>query len=476
MTQEEFDKRIAFLYQLQKQYPLAESEITKAVDDAIQQRNAGVRSEVAAIKELNTALEKQASLSKEIANAAIEAQLKTVQGDSSLTDKEKAQQSIGLWQQQIGASADEQTSLQRQYDSTSDLTAQLEIRKRITDQTVVQAELESKIQKSQDQYSFGGQLVEQFTKLQSQTENLGKDLASVVMSPFQGMKAGLDSAFTQMMEHGTNLKKFMDTVGLSIEKSFVKSAANMAADWLTNSALMLVRWIATQTGMTSILALHTATRTAVHATGEATQTAATSQNSVMRQGINLVETVAHMLGTAIKVAVHIAGEVAMTAVTLVESAMRLAPILVECVAYVIKAAVSAMSAMAQIPYIGPILAVAAAAAMIGTGMALVAKAFAEGGRPDPGKPAIVGEKGWELFVPDTAGTIIPHNTAAAMLSGNGGSSQRERSGANSQKGPTIHNVIVYDHQQLMNELKSSQAEHIVVTHVYKNRLRCGIGT
>jgi len=35
--------------------------------------------------------------------------------------------------------------------------------------------------------------------------------------------------------------------------------------------------------------------------------------------------------------------------------------------------------------------------------------FANGGRPSMGKPAIVGEKGAELFVPDSAGRIIPND-------------------------------------------------------------------
>ena len=42
--------------------------------------------------------------------------------------------------------------------------------------------------------------------------------------------------------------------------------------------------------------------------------------------------------------------------------------------------------------------------------------FAEGGRPPMGKVSIVGEKGPELFVPDTAGTIIPNSS----LGGGGG--------------------------------------------------------
>ena len=35
--------------------------------------------------------------------------------------------------------------------------------------------------------------------------------------------------------------------------------------------------------------------------------------------------------------------------------------------------------------------------------------FANGGRPPVGKASIVGEKGPELFVPRTSGTIVPNN-------------------------------------------------------------------
>ena len=49
-------------------------------------------------------------------------------------------------------------------------------------------------------------------------------------------------------------------------------------------------------------------------------------------------------------------------------------------------------------------------------MALGLAAFAEGGRPVPGDLALVGEEGPELFIPDTAGTIIPADQTARMLS------------------------------------------------------------
>ena len=35
--------------------------------------------------------------------------------------------------------------------------------------------------------------------------------------------------------------------------------------------------------------------------------------------------------------------------------------------------------------------------------------FANGGRPPVGRPSIVGERGPELFVPRTSGTIVPNN-------------------------------------------------------------------
>jgi lambda family phage tail tape measure protein len=41
-------------------------------------------------------------------------------------------------------------------------------------------------------------------------------------------------------------------------------------------------------------------------------------------------------------------------------------------------------------------------------------AFANGGRPPVGVPSLVGERGRELFVPDTAGTIIPNNRLSGM--------------------------------------------------------------
>ena len=41
--------------------------------------------------------------------------------------------------------------------------------------------------------------------------------------------------------------------------------------------------------------------------------------------------------------------------------------------------------------------------------------MAEGGRPEPGKPVVVGEEGPETFVPDQAGTVIPNPSTQAKM-------------------------------------------------------------
>ena len=66
--------------------------------------------------------------------------------------------------------------------------------------------------------------------------------------------------------------------------------------------------------------------------------------------------------------------------------------------------------------------------------------FAEGGTPPVGKPSIVGEKGPELFVPKSAGTIIPNNKIAAM------GSSSESAVANAAQGNTYitNNISAID--------------------------------
>ena len=63
--------------------------------------------------------------------------------------------------------------------------------------------------------------------------------------------------------------------------------------------------------------------------------------------------------------------------------------------------------------------------------------YADGGDPPVGVPSLVGERGPELFVPRTAGTIIPNNSLSGML---GGQAQTV------YNGPVVQNLNAIDTQ------------------------------
>lgn len=84
------------------------------------------------------------------------------------------------------------------------------------------------------------------------------------------------------------------------------------------------------------------------------------------------------------------------------------------------AAQASSSILGSIPW-GSIFGNAATAFQYGTNIGsqqtamLAAQGFADGGSPPVGVPSLVGERGPELFVPRTAGTIIPNNQLSSSL-------------------------------------------------------------
>lgn len=72
----------------------------------------------------------------------------------------------------------------------------------------------------------------------------------------------------------------------------------------------------------------------------------------------------------------------------------------------------AVAAHAGIPFVGIAIGLAAAAAILAIILGF-SGGFAAGGRPPVGQAALVGENGPELFVPDTAGTVIPNSALSS---------------------------------------------------------------
>jgi len=118
-----------------------------------------------------------------------------------------------------------------------------------------------------------------------------------------------------------------------------------------------------------------------------------------------------------------------------------------------------------------LIAAGVAGLVVGVGMA--AGAFAEGGRPEVGQVALVGERGRELWIPDTAGTILPNHVTEQILSGNnsGGTRRAGRAGRGNGGGsPVIHIHQWGDNKSEMDKyIRSTPGQHAVAEAVGKNQ-------
>ncbi len=130
--------------------------------------------------------------------------------------------------------------------------------------------------------------------------------------------------------------------------------------------------------------------------------------------------------------------------------------------------------LATIASYGGAAAAAPGLIALAEGITLATAAFADGGRPNVGEVALVGERGPELFVPDSAGTIIPaHETARIMEGGGGG-----RAGVNlgATAAPQVHVAVLNDRQDLQRFLEESAGENAIVRIVNRRRTDIGLDT
>lgn len=97
-------------------------------------------------------------------------------------------------------------------------------------------------------------------------------------------------------------------------------------------------------------------------------------------------------------------------------------------------------------------------AALGVALAGISGAFAEGGRPPTGRPALVGEQGPELFIPDVAGTIIPAGMTSQFLSERHAAPARVGMSGAAQGGRGQQFVIVDNRRQARDYAMSTEFE------------------
>lgn len=190
--------------------------------------------------------------------------------------------------------------------------------------------------------------------------------------------------------------------------------------------------------------------------GQALRNIGTSVLSIVIDGI-VKMFAAWVTGEGLKSAAVIAAKEAETAADLMKQAATLPGKLIDMLATAVGEGGWAAAAL-----------IGAAVAALGLGVAAAEGAFAEGGRPEPGKIALVGERGPELWVPDVAGTILPAHVTSDIRSGRG--SRNSLSNRSRAERPQVFHTHVWLDQGQMRKhiLENPEGEHAILNVVGKN--------
>ena len=92
--------------------------------------------------------------------------------------------------------------------------------------------------------------------------------------------------------------------------------------------------------------------------------------------------------------------------------------------------------------------------------------FADGGEPPVGRPSLIRERGPELFIPKTAGTVIPNHTLQSVLGGN--------QPTQVFNGPYIENMQAIDTKSFEERLYGS-SNAVWAANQYANKSLAAVG-
>jgi hypothetical protein len=357
-------------------------------------------------REYNAELLKREQLTQEIARSDAQIKLKQIELNPFLNNTQKATDSVPAIQGLISQNDASIGNLRNTAANTKDDSARLEALKQINELTLQQVELQHQLQEAQNVGSYGFQLGKEITQLQN-VGTVAQQTAQAVGSVYQSMAASSSANLAEVLEKHKTWGEAARAVYKNVVDDFILQISKMAVQWVLQHTVMAAMSAVWHSLETAQQAAATTTQVAIHGSGEVAKTGATAAGATSRGGIRLAETIFHGLMVAARVAAHIAGEIMSTAVTLAQAVIRAA-------INIALAAIAAMEAMASIPYVGPILAVAAAGAMIAEGAHLMG-AFSEGGYTGAGgknEPAGIVHKGEFVFNADAVQRIGIGNLAA----------------------------------------------------------------
>jgi hypothetical protein len=334
------------------------------------------------------------------------------------------------------------------------------------------------MQAAQGLTSFPAQFGAMLAGLQTQWGSWAQQAAQAFKSVFEGAVSTISTGITGLIMGTKTWAQALRQVGTGLLTTLVQQMTEMVTRWILTHLVMATVGNVFRATETAGTAAATTAQVGIHSMGEAAKTTSTGGGVVARGAMRVIETIFHGIQVGIRVAAHIAGEILATAVTVAQVAIRLVAILAETIVWLVKAAIQAMSAVADIPYVGPILAIAALAAILAAGASAMAGAFAEGGYTGPGgrdEPAGVVHRGEYVFSAPAVqriglGRLDELHGGAGGSGGSGGAGGAGGPGAQgSVKAENhLHLAILNDRSDVPNWARSQEGEKHIVDVVRKN--------
>jgi hypothetical protein len=212
--------------------------------------------------------------------------------------------------------------------------------------------------------SFGDEMAAGAVRAADQLGTSAQMAADAWGSAADSIRTGMGDALGDMIIQWDFSAQSINNAIWSIEQAMIRSAANMVADWIFQHTVMAA-W------------------SALFRTTEVVETEVAAAEKTAIEAAAAAESVGVKTATeAAKTGIHVAAEATQTTTTVTGAATRSTANAGEGMSWLVKAAIQAMNAMASIPYVGPVLAVVAAGAVLAAGMALLGKIVkrAGGGR------------------------------------------------------------------------------------------------
>lgn len=341
-----------------KQQEATLDRLRKRREEELKQLDEQAVKQAQADKQHEAELQRQAQLTRDIQRSAIENQIESVKSNALMTDQQKLQvvSALQAEQEQINnAEISELETLKTQVKSVSD---QLELEKKI-------AELKSQNQKLSEantpekQNSFAYQWTAMLASQSDKWTGWAQESADSFAKAWDGATNSVSGGLTHLFEYGAQKGQWFREIWNGVIGSMISNVTHLAVEWVAQHVIM----------------------TGIHAVAEQAMTGATAAGATERSAVRLAETVMHNTLVALRLAAHIAGEVAATAITAVQAMAR-------AIYHAIAAAIGAMESEASVPYVGVILGIAAAAAVMAAAYGMMG-GFAEGGYTGDGHPSQV---------------------------------------------------------------------------------------